>query len=215
MSSTVPASGALITPGEPIAVAEEYLPGEGVYLDSAGFIRSALVGRVGVDRSRRTVSVKSPKAKRLPPAGATVLGMITNLRPDLAIVTIYAEVEIDRRGSVRSVKELPGRLMGAIPLAHIADERINDIHDYFRVGDIVLAATINSGNPYTLSTKQPQHGVVFAQCSVCGHYLEPVSDRQMRCPRCGNVERRKVSTLAPLPMEKLRLRRWMLVAIRA
>ena len=200
-----------VFPGAKLGVVEEYLPGEGVYIDAMGHLRASVLGVAVRDESRRSISVRPRRLRKLPQAGSTVLALVTNIRPDLVVATLYGIAEFDRRGALTVVRDLPGRFIGAIPIAQVADERIKDIYDYFRIGDIILAQTLNSSNPYTLSTKTPRHGVVFATCARCGHPLEPVSDRQMRCPRCGHVEARKVSNLAPIPKEKLRLRRWLLV----
>jgi exosome complex component CSL4 len=204
----------VVTPGDALGVIEEYLPGEGIYVNGNGLLRSSTTGIAEIDHSKKIINIKPVKMAKLPKAGSSVIGIVTSLRSDLVIVTIHGEVEIDRRGSIRSLRELPGRLMGAIPLAQIADERVRNVHDYFRIGDIIIAGTLNSANPYTLTTRPPRYGVVFASCARCGHPLKPVSDRQMKCPRCGNLERRKVSTLAPPEPERLRLRRWLYVPVR-
>jgi len=187
----------LVLPGEALGVIEEYNPGPGTYVDHHGVIRASISGVLRLDRSSRTLLV-TPKTRAfasLPQYGDVVLGVITNIRPDLVVVEIHAKVSLSPSGP-RILSEFKGRLTGAIPISHVAEERIKDVHDYFRVGDIILARTLNSANPYTLTTKEPPLGVVYAECARCGAPLKPLSNKAMKCPVCGNVESRKVSALA-------------------
>jgi exosome complex component CSL4 len=184
-----------VVPGEVLAGLEEYLPGEGVYVDEEnGVLRAAVAGVARFDARTKTVTVTPVKKPRMPGPGSSVLGMVTGLRHDLVIVEFYGQLEVQPRP--RWLWEFSGKFSGAITIANITDEFVKDIHDYYRVGDIVIARTLNRGNPYHLTTKGPQYGVVFAQCSRCGAPLEPVNPRTMKCPRCGAVEKRKVSVLA-------------------
>ncbi|MEB3816526.1 MAG: exosome complex RNA-binding protein Csl4 [Desulfurococcales archaeon] len=189
--------GKPVMPGEYLGVIEEYIPGSGVYVDSEGVIRAAYPGVLNIDRTRRTISVTPFRLGFIHPPrqGETVLGMVTSIRTDLVVVEIHAKVLLGR-GGPRIVGEYKGKLTGAIPIAHIANERIKDIYEYYKLNDIILAKTLNSSNPYTLTTKEPQLGVVYAECARCGHPLEPHTNRLMKCRKCGNTEPRKVSTLA-------------------
>ena len=114
----------------------------------------------------------------------------------------------------RFLHEYTSKFPGAVAISNIADEYIEDIHDYYRVGDIILARVLNSNAPYHLTTRAPQYGVVYARCSRCGALLEPEKGRSMRCPRCGHKERRKVSVLANSRLLRLGLKRLLVVPIR-
>ncbi len=197
MSSASRGGSRLVAPGEPIGVIEEFNPGEGVYVDENGLLRPEIMGLLRVDTVRHTVSVAPLRIRYLPPPkqGDVVLGIVTNVRHDLIIVEIHAKVLITK-GVPSIAGEYKGKLTGAIPISQIADERIDDTYNYFRLGDLIVARTLNSTNPYTLSTREPQLGVVYAECAKCGGPLKPVSNRVMQCTHCGNRERRKVSTLA-------------------
>ena len=185
-----------VMPGDPLASLEEYIPGEGTYIDeSGGLIRSAVAGIARFDALNKVVVVRPVKRVRMPGPGATVVGVVFSVRHDLIVLELYGQVELQPRP--RLLWEFSGKYSGAVSIANIADEFIKDTNDYYRVGDVVLARTLNRGNPYHLTTKQPQYGVIHAQCARCGAPLEPVNQRTMKCPRCGHVEKRKVSTLAP------------------
>jgi exosome complex component CSL4 len=187
----------LVLPGEALGVIEEYNAGPGTYVDPFGVIRASISGVLRIDRVGRTLSVvpQAGAPTSLPQYGDIVLGVVTNIRPDLVIVEVHARVLLSPSGP-RILGEFKGKLTGAIPISYITDERIKDVHDYFRIGDIILAKTLNNTNPYTLTTKEPPLGVVYAECARCGAPLRPISNKAMKCPACGNVESRKVSTLA-------------------
>jgi exosome complex component CSL4 len=95
---------------------------------------------------------------------------------------------------------------GAISIANISEEYVNDINDYYRVSDVILARVISSTPPYHLETREPAYGVIYARCARCGQLLEPVNNRTMKCPRCGHVEKRKVSALASSKLLNINIR---------
>ncbi|GAB6147618.1 exosome complex RNA-binding protein Csl4 [Stetteria hydrogenophila] len=184
-----------VVPGEALASIEEYIPGDGTYVDEeAGLIRAAVAGVARLDQRTRTLTVTPRKRLRRPGPGSSVLGLVTGIRNDLVLVDIYGQLKV--QGRLKWLWEFNGRFSGAITIANIADEFVKDIYDYYRPGDIILAKTLNWGSPYHLSTKEPQYGVVFAQCSRCGAPLQPLNQRAMKCPRCGAIEKRKVSIYA-------------------
>ncbi len=57
--------------------------------------------------------------------------------------------------------------------------------------DIIKARVIDPER-LSLSTKEPEMGVLKSICRICKHELVRDGD-VLRCPNCGNVERRKVS----------------------
>lgn len=199
-----------MVPGQPLASLEEYLPGEGVFVDEErGLLRAAQPGFLDVDRKNKVIRVRPVRRPRMPGPGSTVVGMVTGIRHDLVLVELYGQLELQPRP--RWLWEFSGKFSGAIAIGNIANEFIKDIYDYYRVGDIIIARTLNKGNPYHLTTKESRYGVVFAQCSRCGALLEPVNERTMRCPRCGKVEKRKVSILASSRLLQISLRRTLLI----
>lgn len=200
----------MVVPGEVLAGLEEYLPGEGVYADEEnGVLRAAVAGVARFDSRTRVVTVIPRRRPRMPGPGSSVLGMVTGIRHDLVIVELYGQLETQPRP--RWLWEFSGKFSGAITIANITDEFVKDINDYYRIGDIIIAKTLNRGNPYHLTTKGPQYGVVYTQCSRCGAPLEPVNPRTMRCPRCGSVEKRKVSVLAGTRILHTALKRTLLI----
>jgi len=202
-----------VTPGEPLAGLEEFIPGPGTFVDEeAGVIRAAVSGIARYNMLARIVEVKPTKPLRVPRAGSTAVGLVTQVRFDVVLVELYGEMSL--QPTPKWLYEYTGRFLGAIPIANISDEYIRDITDYYRPGDIVLVRVLNNTNPYNLTTRQPQYGVIYAECSRCGARLEPVNQRTMRCPKCGHVEKRKVSVLASSRLLRLNIKRALMIPLR-
>ena len=201
-----------VLPGDPLAVLEEFIPGPGTYVDEEGTIRASIRGTARYNLQARTVEVRPDKPLAVPRQGSDAVGLVTQVRHDLVLVELLGEVQL--QPSPRWVREYSGRFLGALPIANVSEEFIKDLYDYYRPGDIILARVINNSNPYQLLTKAPQYGVILAECSRCGARLQPVNQRTMRCPRCGHVEKRKVSVLASSRLLRLDVRRSLLVPLR-
>ena len=204
MSSTS-REDSFVIPGDVVGVEEEFSPVEGVYVDESGFIRSYALGRVSYDRVSKAVHVRRLRQPLVPRPGLNVVGVVTSLRHDLVLVELYGVVSLSPR--VSWVGEFDGVFAGGIPIGQVSGEFIRDISEYYRVGDVVLARVLSPTSPYQLTTKTPQHGVIYALCSNCLAPLEPVNQRSMKCPRCGNIEARKVSLLASSKMLQINIRR--------
>jgi exosome complex component CSL4 len=198
----------VVTPGAELGVEEEYIGNEGTYYDEEGKIRASVMGIVKYNRSARTVSVVPFKRPLYPKQGSNVLGLVTNVHRDLVVVEVYAEVRLQPRFSV--VGEYQGIFLAGIPLSQVSEEYVKDIYDYYRIGDVIVARVISRGPPLTLSTRGPLYGVIYAQCSRCGAPLVATSQNTMKCPRCNNVEKRKVSSLAIPKPPPVRLKRLLL-----
>ena len=180
--------------GEVLGTIEEYEPLDGTYVDENGMIRAAVAGVAVIDHENKVARVEPAVQVRAPRPGASVIGIVTQLRHDLVIVDIIGEVTL--KGVPRFLYEYSSPFPGAVPISNIADEYIKDISDYYRISDVILAKVVSKTAPFHLSTVEPVYGVLYARCARCGALLEPVNNKTMRCPRCGHVERRKVSSLA-------------------
>jgi exosome complex component CSL4 len=194
-----------VQPGDILGVEEEFQPGEGVYVDERGFIRAGVVGEARLNPEAKVVFVRRLRQPLTPKPGLSVVGFVTGVRHELVLVELYGLVSLSPR--VSWVGEFPGVFTGGIPISQISGEFIRDVYEYFRVGDVVLARVLNSTSPYQLTTKPPQYGVIHALCLNCLTPLEPTSQKSMRCPRCGNVETRKVSILASSKILQVNIRR--------
>ncbi len=57
-----------------------------------------------------------------------------------------------------------------------------------------------------MTTKPDAYGVLYARCAKCGAILQKVDSRHMKCPVCGNVEKRKVSAFVGTRLIRVDLR---------
>lgn len=176
----------LVLPSDKLAVIEEYMPGEGTYADNKGYIRAAKVGYPIADKNFKAITVLHPLKKPfIPRYGMIVLGIITSVKEDLVFVDIIA----DKDG-----KPFSGKYTGVIHLSQASKTFIKTVEDAFKLSDIVLAKVLTDKlPPYQLTTKAPELGVIAAMCSKCGGVLAKRDENTLICPRCGNVEKRKVA----------------------
>ncbi|MEM1627827.1 MAG: exosome complex RNA-binding protein Csl4 [Desulfurococcaceae archaeon] len=174
----------IVLPGEIVAIEEEAIPLQGVYVDDKGNIRALIAGVVSIDRFKKTIMVRQLNKRNLTlKPGVIVEGKVINtIDPDLVFVYIY--LAWNQRISA----------MGVIHISQVSSEqRAANINEYVRIGDHVRAKVLNSIPPYQLTIKDIQLGVIEAYCSVCGNILYRDGDRLV-CKMCNNIERRKIAT---------------------
>ncbi len=177
--------GEPVLPGTPLCVEEEYAPGKNT-VSINGVVYATVTGRVRYDRTDRVVHVvPAKKLKLIPEVGSTVYGQVSGISEDIAFVKIIA---------FNSKRVDPSRpYTGILHVSQASQKFIPSIEDAVRAGDIIRAKVIAQTTPYQLSTKTADLGVVVAYCSVCGALMVKKSDETLKCPVCGNVEKRKVS----------------------
>ncbi|KAH7106708.1 hypothetical protein BKA62DRAFT_825349 [Auriculariales sp. MPI-PUGE-AT-0066] len=173
-----------LLPGQPIPVPKGPVPqlGQGTYLRD-GQLRASLIGVPKFDAG--TLSLARPRP-RAPAPNSIVLGTVVRLSPLQAVLSIT--------------------VVDGVPLPHGEDfqgvVRAQDVRatekdkvkiaECFRGGDVVRGIVISLGDArsYFLSTARNDLGVIFAT-SEAGATMEPVSWQEMRCPKTGQVEKRK------------------------
>jgi len=173
-----------LVPGQPVPLPRgpSLQLGGGIYTRN-GETRASVFGTPVHQGS----SLSIPRLKPRPPApNSVVLGSITRLSPQQAVVSIT--------------------VVDGIPLPHGEDFtgviRVQDIRatdkdkvkvgDCFRGGDVIKGLVISLGDArsYYITTARNDLGVIFAT-SEAGGTMEPVSWQEMRCPKTGKVEKRK------------------------
>ena len=171
--------GEIVAPGEPICVAEEFMPGENVRLHEDGVVASILQGRVSYDLRRRVVNVRPLKRVEEIKVGDTVLGEVKEVQDKIAITNIL---------SVNSSTLKHQRVAVILPSPRMR----GNMKDYVGIGDLVVASvtTIFTGI-IGLSIWKPGLGVVYAICNKCSGTLKRVG-RTLICTRCGEREKRKI-----------------------
>ncbi len=176
-------SGHLVLPGERLGVIEEFIPDSGTYVTD-GVIFSKIVGRSLLDLQNRRVSVYPVGNEAVFPKVATVvIGQIGNAQSDNVLVKIF------RIGQ----KSLSGNFGGILHVSDVSDRYVDSMSDVCKPGDIVRAKVISEKNQvFHLSTNDKNLGIMYAFCSRDGTLLE--QDRyDLKCPKCGNIEKRKMA----------------------
>jgi exosome complex component CSL4 len=176
-------SGHLVLPGERLGVIEEFIPDSGTYVTD-GVIYSKIVGRALLDLQNRRVSVYPVvEGVVVPKVGTVVIGQIGNAQSDNALVKIF---KIGK-------KQLTGTFGGILHVSDVSDRYVDSMSDVVKPGDIVRAKVLSGKNQiFHLSTNDQGLGILYAFCSRDGTLLEH-QRYDLKCPKCGNVERRKIA----------------------
>lgn len=173
----------MVLPGDQVAVAEEFEAGEGTY-EREGGIFASMPGVLTLDPNARVARVRPFNPVAELQVGDIVYGVVDDIRGMMATATVTA---IHGRS-----REISGEAEGTIHISNVSEEYTEDIHDMFRVGDVVRAKVIQTKPSLQLTTAEGLLGVVKALCGQCRGPLER-RDRDLYCPRCERSERRKMT----------------------
>jgi exosome complex component CSL4 len=178
-------NGNLVLPGERLGVIEEFIPDSGTYVKD-GVIYSKIVGRALMDMLNRRVSVYPLiEGAVVPKVSSTIVGQIGNAQSDNVLVRI---LKVGTRK-----KKLSGVFSGILHISDVADRYVDSMNEVCKPGDIIRAKVISEKNQiYHLTTVDKNLGVIYGFCSLCSTLLEQ-SRHEMRCPKCGNIEKRKTA----------------------
>ncbi len=176
-------SGSLVLPGERLGVIEEFIPDAGTYVRD-GVIYSKIVGRALMDLLSKRVSVYPLiRDTSVPKESSIVVGQVGNAQSDNVLVKIF------KIGS----KRLSGVFTGILHISDVRERYVKSMNDVCKPGDIIRTKVISNKNQVShLSTNDKSLGVVYGFCSLCSNLLEP-KRHEMRCPKCGNIEKRKIA----------------------
>jgi exosome complex component CSL4 len=176
-------SGHLVLPGERLGVIEEFIPNSGTYVKD-GVIYSKIVGRALMDLLSKRVSVYPLiSGVAVPKVSNTIIGQVGHAQSDNVLVRIF------KLGS----KQLSGVFTGILHVSDVRERYVKSMTEVCKPGDIIRAKVISDKNQvYHLSTNDKNLGVMYAFCSRCASLLEP-KRHEMYCPKCGNVEKRKLA----------------------
>jgi len=176
-------SGQIVVPGDRLGVIEEFTPGPGTY-EQEGTIYAAATGQALMDLLNKQVSVY-PKAHvvNVPRVGSTVIGQVAEVQSKQAPIRIFQVGD----------RLLTGFFSGLLHIGDVSQRYVESMYEVCKAGDIVRAAVVSEKNRVIhLTTNDKDLGVIYAFCSHCGHSLAQ-KRFIMRCPECGNSERRKTS----------------------
>jgi exosome complex component CSL4 len=174
----------MVLPGDQIAVAEEYEPGDGTY-EKNGLVFAATPGVLQLDEQNRVARVRAFNPPAELHVGDIVYGVVDDMRGMMATATIGA---IHGRS-----RQISGEAEGTIHISNVSEEYTEDIRDAFHTGDLIRAKVIQTRPSVQLTTAEPDLGVVKALCSICRGPLER-RGRDLYCPRDERTERRKLAS---------------------
>jgi exosome complex component CSL4 len=172
----------LTVPGDRLAVIEEFVAGEGTYVDD-GVIRASTLGVVHKDVVNKQIMVKREKVNRLPKVGDIIIGQVESAQPSEVDIRIYF------------INDSPSQkgFIGMLLLREDESKVSRGNKIPCKVGDLVrakVAANVDMIILLTLSC--PKCGVIYALCSLCGGQLVKMNMR-LKCVECGNIEHRVIA----------------------
>jgi len=170
----------LVTPGEPIGLIEEYISDEGTYEDGSGVVRGKYLGFLNIDKLKREATVSKIRKPILLEIGDEVIGRIFN------VSGVFGYVKIE----IKNGEPLDRTFTGVVYPHRI----VKDVSKVYRVGDHIYARVISLKNrTIHLSITGKKYGVIKAFCRKCGATLVKAGREELKCPKCGNKEIRKLS----------------------
>jgi exosome complex component CSL4 len=177
-------TGRLVVPGESLGVIEEFIPDSGTYVKD-GVIYSKTVGRALIDLLNKRVSVYPlVRSELVPKVGTVIVGQIGNPQSDNVLVKIFKTTN----------NKQSGEFGGILHISDVSDRYVDSMTDVCKPGDIIRAKVISTKNRiFHLTANDKDLGVLYAFCSRCGSTLEPLRYDELRCPKCGNIEKRKMA----------------------
>ena len=169
----------LLFPGDFIANAEEFLPGEGTYVED-GKVCASEVGTLKKDLEKRVASVecKVGKAPSMQKRGLTVLGVVAKTSEKAGFIDLFPSE--DDKG-----RYFPIPASTVLRVNNIRRGFVKSLGEEFKVGDIVRVKIVEATpNNVVVSTEGPNLGVIKAYCSKCRTPLVKEGN-ELVCPACG------------------------------
>lgn len=175
----------LVYPGDPVGVAEEFVPGPGTYEEN-GEVFAAATGFLTLDT---TDFVARVEAFARPPAvvkpGDIVIGVVGMTRSSMAIVEVHRLADQPNRA-------IGGDTNGTLHVSKASDQYVENMEDAFRIRDIVRARVLETDPAIQLTTKGPHLGVLRAYCPRCGNVMV-LKGRTVVCPECDWKDSKKLA----------------------
>ncbi|UTB33770.1 MAG: exosome complex RNA-binding protein Csl4 [Methanobacterium sp. ERen5] len=181
-------SGDFVLPGDALGVTEEFVPSDWTYEDD-GNIRSLIAGTVSLDNKNKKISiVPKTSSPSILKSGVAVFGQVSDVRGQRALIKLDC-IKDNNRNLVTSFS-------GGIHISQAQKGYVAKLTDEFRIGDLIEARVtkIIGVDNVDLTTAEDELGVLKAMCTKCRHYMKQVSKNEVKCPNCGNKERRNLST---------------------
>jgi exosome complex component CSL4 len=172
-----------VTPGEKLAVIEEFSPSKGTYMNRDS-IRALKLGVANYDLKKKEIRMEPLKKIGLPMMGDRVIGQVDAVQSNIANIKIYYV------NNERSFGGFAGMLI-LKPESSFRRGRGKAI--ICKLGDIVRAKVKSYRNAIVhLSIDDDENGVIYTKCSSCGGDVDRI-DQRIKCVDCGLMEERKLA----------------------
>ena len=175
----------IVTPGEKVAVIEEFNSGEGTYITESE-VRSLQTGEVLPNLSERSINIKTlDRMNIIPQPRDIIIGVVETAQTNIVNMRIESiNGKPSTAGFTGMLQILPNRSGRGKPKRG----------SICKTGDIVRALVFSNLNSIIhLSIDRPDLGVIKASCSLCGSKTVRFGDR-FKCVNCGNVEERQLAS---------------------
>jgi len=172
-----------VTPGDKLAVIEEFSPSEGTYTNR-DVIRASKLGVANYDLKERVIKIEPLRKIRVPMVSDSIIGQIDTLQSNIANVRIHY---INNERSF-------GSFVGMLVLkSEDFDRKGKSKATICKPGDIIRAKVTSFKNSIIhLSIDGNENGVVYTKCSFCGGNVNKI-DQRIKCVDCGSIEERKLA----------------------
>ena len=188
----------MVMTGQYLGVVEEFLPDKHSTFVKDGEIFSTKIGITNIDKNKREIVVKplQEDKRKVVKNGDLVIGTILFLRQYSIGISFY---------TLNNKLHFNSAYMGNVHVSEISNKYVEKIQDVYKITDIIRAKVIGQeSNEYKLSTTGKNLGVLHAECIICGTVLDKDGFNKLECPRCGNIEYRKLADDYRNVKEKLR-----------
>jgi len=165
-----------VLPGDRLGFIEEITAGNNTF-DDGDMIRASTAGIAIIDKKGKVAEVDNGKQLSVPKKGDIVIGTVAAVMSSMIAVAIHY------------INGKPNSL-GIECICQNPDKR----RTLARVNDVVILKIETHLNGAVHATMdEPELGVLFTKCNICGGSVVPLRDR-IKCPNCGNMEDRKISS---------------------
>ena len=183
-------SSTIITPGETVAEAADWSPGEGVTQNGDSLV-AVTTGNVSFDEEQKTVSVSPSNEGPLDiKVGDMVIAEIGKIRESML------EARILHVEGKEGRDPLPQQLFGNMHVTKMVDRYLHNAGDGVCRRDVIRAKVIETDPVVRLDMRNDDDcGVLHALCPQCGMALEPYEheDWNVSCGDCGYIAFRALS----------------------
>lgn len=173
----------MVLPGDVLATAEEFLSGEGTYIQD-GNICSAIAGKVCFDREEMVSKVVAANGPAVPRVDDIIYGRITNVNPQMVSVDLLC-IEGQER-------ELATIKKGNLHVSNMETGHTKKPRMLFKSMELVRARVIQAEPSIQLSTASSELGVVKAYCRRCRGILD-IKGGGLWCDTCEIKGERKMA----------------------